>query len=303
MFILPLLIFLSVTLALAGLYLWLAPKPAHKRLRALEQPEAQSAHWRVHLVRLATPLARLSTPQGHWADSPLRLKFLQAGIRHADARFLYFGLKSALPLLLAGLAYVALRAGGLDGLTLLLYLCLAALLGAGLPNLLLHLATRQRQRVIFEAFPDATDLMLVCMEAGLGLDAALSKVAEEIRLSCGALADELHLTLLELRAGASRDQALRHLSLRTGVPEIATFALMLRQADRFGTSIGESLRVYSQELRRRRMVRAEEIAAKVPTQMLLPLVLCIFPAIILVVIGPAVIQIVRTLMPMLGGQG
>jgi tight adherence protein C len=117
------------------------------------------------------------------------------------------------------------------------------------------------------------------------------------------LADELHLTNLELRAGASREQALRHLALRTGVEEIATFALMLKQADRFGTSIGDSLRVYSDELRHKRMVRAEETAARVPTQMLLPLVLCIFPSIILVVMGPAAIQIGRQLMPMLGRGG
>lgn len=303
MFILPVLVFVSVVLALAAVYLGFRPPVAQQRLRTLEGGSVDGADWRVHLVRLATPLARLSAPQDEGSASPLRLKFLQAGIRQEDARLVYFGLKSALPLLLAGLAYLVLQASGLPDLTLLLWLCLAALVGAYLPNAVLHLATRARQRAIFEAFPDATDLMLVCMEAGLGLDAALSKVAQDIRLSCGALADELHLSLLELRAGASREQALRHLSLRTGVPEIATFALMLRQADRFGTSIGESLRVYSQELRRRRMVRAEEIAARVPTKMLLPLVLCIFPAIIGVVIGPAAIQIVRTLMPMLGGQG
>jgi tight adherence protein C len=160
---------------------------------------------------------------------------------------------------------------------------------------------RRRRREIFEHFPDATDMLLVCMEAGLGMDAAFNRVALEMKLSSADLAQELQTTNLELRAGVSRDQALRNLALRCGVEEIASFALMLKQADRFGTSMGDSLRVYSDELRHKRMVRAEELAARVPTKMLLPLVLCIFPSVILVILGPAVIQVVRTLAPMLGG--
>lgn len=303
MLILPLLIFSSVMLALLGLYLWLAPTPVQKRLQSLQAVHRPPSPWRQSLWRLAGPLARRAVPEGGGHESPLRLRFAQAGLRHEDARLVYFGAKSLLPLLLAVLTYVLLQGQDMAGLTLLLALCMAALAGSWLPNAVLHWAVRRRKREIFEHFPDATDLMLVCMEAGLGLDAALSKVAEEIRMSSASLADELHLTLLELRAGTSREQAMRGLSLRTGVEEVATFALMLKQAEKFGTSIGESLRVYSEDLRHKRMVRAEEIAARVPTKMLLPLVLCIFPSIILVVIGPAVIQIVRTLMPMLGGQG
>jgi tight adherence protein C len=115
-----------------------------------------------------------------------------------------------------------------------------------------------------------------------------------------ALAEELHLTTLEMRAGGSREKALRNLAVRTGVEETNTFATMLTQADRFGTSIGESLRVFSEDLRHKRMMRAEEIAAKVPTKMLFPLVLCIFPSIIMVILGPSIIQIARTVMPLLG---
>jgi tight adherence protein C len=217
---------------------------------------------------------------------------------------LYFGTKTLLPLLLAGLAFVALR--GLNqtsGLTLLFYVSLSALIGCYLPNLLLAWKIRMRQREIFENFPDAADLMLVCVEAGLGLDAALSKVADEIRRKSVALAEELHLTNLEMRAGATREKSLRNLALRTGVEELSTFATMLTQADKFGTSIGDSLRVFSDDLRHKRQIRAEESAAKVPTKMLFPLVLCIFPSIIMVVMGPAVIQVIRTLAPMLNGRG
>jgi tight adherence protein C len=116
-----------------------------------------------------------------------------------------------------------------------------------------------------------------------------------------ALAEELHWTNLEMRAGSTREKALRNLAARTGVDEIHTFAAMLTQADRFGTSIGESLRVFSEDLRHKRQMRAEELASKIPTKMLLPLVTCIFPAIVMVVLGPAVIRIIRMALPMVSG--
>lgn len=300
--ILPLLVFVSVTLAGAGLYLWLMPDRTQQRVQALSDQEAPST-WQETLVKVAGPLAKLSTPEGDWDTSPLRIKFMQAGIRSEDARLYYFGAKTALPLMLAGTSYVVFNQASRAPLELMLLVSVAALIGTYLPNVLLRWAVNARRREIFENFPDATDLILVCMEAGLGLDSSLARVAEEIRTSSQALAEELHLTNLEIRAGATRDQALHHLALRTGVEEISTFALMLKQADRFGTSIGESLRVYSEELRHKRMVRAEELAAKIPTKLLLPLVLCIFPSIIMVVLGPTIIRIVRQMLPMLSGQG
>jgi tight adherence protein C len=145
--------------------------------------------------------------------------------------------------------------------------------------------------------------MLVCVEAGLGLDAGLAKVTEEIKMKSNELAQELHWTNLEMRAGSTREKALRNLALRTGVEEIGTFATMLVQADRFGTSIGDSLRVFSDDLRHKRQMRAEGLAAKVPTKMLFPLVVCIFPCISMVILTPAAIQIIRTILPMLSGKG
>jgi tight adherence protein C len=260
----------------------------------------EKSHWTETIVKVSGPLAKLSTPEGDWENSPLRLRFLHAGIRNPDARLVYFAAKTLLPLLLAGLTYTALRGMSQDGgLTLLFYILAAALVGCYLPNLVIWLSIRSRQREIFESFPDAADLMLVCVEAGLGLDAGLTRVADEIRRKSVALAEELHLTNLEIRAGGTREKALRNLALRTGVEEIATFATMLTQADKFGTSIGDSLRVFSDDLRHKRQIRAEESAAKVPTKMLFPLVVCIFPAIIMVILGPAIITIVRTVLPML----
>jgi tight adherence protein C len=299
--LLPILVFVTVSLAIGGFAVWMLPTRTEQRLRAVAPSSGKSA-WTETAVKIVGPFAQLSSPTGDGETSPLRLKFLNAGIRHPDASLFYFGLKTLLPLGFAGLAFVAVRAAGADdGITTLLWLAVVALLGCYLPNIVLRMMIKGRQREIFENFPDAADLMLVCVEAGLGLDAALVKVTEEIRVKSEALAQELHWTNLEMRAGGTREKSLHNLALRTGVEEIGTFATMLTQADRFGTSIGESLRVFSDDLRHKRQVRAEELAAKVPTKMLLPLVLCIFPCISAVILTPAVIRMVRIIGPMLGG--
>ena len=296
------LVFLAVSSLLAGLYIWLVPTRTEQRLQALTG-EAGDPQWRQTAVRLAAPLARLSAPVSDWDSSPLRVQFFNAGIRHDNARLVYYAAKTVLPLALAGAVYLALTVfSQFAGQKLLLCVATAALVGIYLPNAVLWWLVSERQREIFETFPDAADLMLVCVEAGLGLDAGLARVAEEIRLKSHALADELHLTLLEMRAGGTREKSLRNLAARTGVEELGTFAIMLTQADKFGASIGESMRVFSDDLRHKRQMRAEEGAAKVPTKMLLPLVLFIFPSIIMVIMGPAAIQIIRNLLPMLGGQ-
>ncbi|WP_012746673.1 type II secretion system F family protein [Variovorax paradoxus] len=296
----PILVFVAVSLAVGGFAVWMLPTRTEQRLRAVA-PAGKSA-WIETAVKIVGPFAQLSSPTGEGETSPLRLKFLNAGVRHPDASLFYFGLKTLLPLGFAALAFVTVRAAGADdGVTTLLWLAVVALLGCYLPNIVLRMMIKSRQREIFENFPDAADLMLVCVEAGLGLDAALVKVTEEIRVKSEALAQELHWTNLEMRAGSTREKSLRNLALRTGVEEIGTFATMLTQADRFGTSIGESLRVFSEDLRHKRQVRAEELAAKVPTKMLLPLVVCIFPCISAVILTPAAIRIVRIIGPMLSG--
>jgi tight adherence protein C len=294
----PVLVFFAVTLGLAGMFLWLIPTRTEQRLQALANP-AEKATWIATAANVVGPFAKLSTPTGDWDTSPLRIRFINAGIRHRDARLVYFGAKTVLPLLFASTAWLGLRGAQFSGLTLVLWLMVSALLGCYLPNMVLAWKIRNRKREIFENFPDAADLMLVCVEAGLGLDAGLAKVADEMRMKSMALAEELHLANLEMRAGGTRETSLRNLALRTGVEEIGTFATMLTQADKFGTSIGESLRVFSDDLRHKRQSRAEEAAAKVPTKMLFPLVVCIFPSIIMVIMGPAAIQVIRTLLPMI----
>jgi tight adherence protein C len=262
------------------------------------------ADWTATVVKLARPLAKLSLPTEGWENSPLRMHFIHAGYRGNAPIALYFGTKTLLALLLPALAYlyVAIAGAHLKISMLMLVLLSAATIGYYLSNVVLSRLVFLRQREIFETFPDAADLLLVCVESGLGLDAALAKVTEEIRIKSVALAEELHMVNLELRAGSSREKALRNLALRTGVEEVNTFVTMLVQADRFGTSIGESLRVFSDELRTKRRLRAEEMAAKIPLKLLFPLVFCIFPSLLCVLLGPAFIQVYRVLLPTLAGQ-
>lgn len=296
-------IFFLVTLCSVMLLNWMVPTRSQRRFQQEFAQPAEKSDWIQTIVSLAGPLAKLSIPEGKWENSPLRIKFINAGIRSANAPILYYAAKTALPLVFAGLTYLALELAGkgLDRNTLILVLLIMATIGCYLPNFAIRRAIQKRKREIFENFPDAADLMLVCVEAGLGFDAAFVRVADEIRIQSAALTEEIHLTNLETRAGYTRERALRNLGLRTGVEEINTFASIMSQADKFGTSIGESLRIFSDDLRHKRQIRAEEQAAKLPTKMLFPLVLCIFPAISMVILGPAGVQIYRVILPMLGG--
>jgi tight adherence protein C len=157
---------------------------------------------------------------------------------------------------------------------------------------------KKRQHRIRLSLADALDLLVVSVEAGLGLDQALQRVGEELAFAHKDLSDELRLLNLELRAGKARPDALRNLADRTGVDDLSSLTAMLIQTDKFGTSVAQSLRVYSDTLRTKRRQRAEEAAAKTGVKMVFPLVFCIFPAIWVVTIGPAAIKFVQVLFPM-----
>lgn len=309
-FVYAIIVFVAVTGAAMAILLPLAPSRSQRRLEsAVADDGAQAgagafAGWGSAFRRFTTPFARLSLPAEGWESSPLRIKFANAGFRGEGPVLLFFGAKTLLALLLPALGYLFVNVLGLTlSLNVLLVMLLSlAAIGYYLPNAVLDRMVQRRQREIFENFPDAADLMLVCVESGLGLDAALARVTEEIRLKSVPLAEELHLVGLELRAGNSRENALRNLALRTGVDEVNTFVTMLVQADRFGTSIGDSLRVFSDELRTKRQQRAEEVATKIPIKLLFPLVFFIFPSMLLVMLGPAFIQIYRILLPAMAGR-
>ncbi len=268
------------------------------------RPERPPSQWVQRIVKLTGPLAKLSVPEEGWESSSVRTHFMNAGFRNPSAPGIYFAAKTVLALLFPALLYLYVSTTGstLQGNRLLAALLLVAAIGYYLPNIILRRMVFLRQREIFEAFPDALDLMTICVEAGLAMDAAIARVADEMKLNSPILSEELHLVTLELRAGASKEKALRNLALRTGVEDVDTLVAMLIQAERFGTSIGASLRVHADSLRTKRRQRAEEAAAKIALKLLFPLIFCIFPSLLLVLLGPAFIQIYRILLPAFGGR-
>lgn len=249
--------------------------------------------------RIAEPVAKMATPTDETEITRFRAKFYNAGIRTRAAPVYFFAIKAMLALGLPLMTWLVLQLGGgrIHGTLALVIVFIAAAAGYYLPNAILSRLAENRMRRIFEAFPDAIDLMVVCVEAGLSLDMSLQRAAKEMEIRSTELAEELALVGVELRIGATRERALRNLAARTGVEEIQMFVAMLLQADRFGTSVADSLRVHAEELRLRRQYRAEEAATKIPTKLLFPLMLTIFPALMLVLVGPAVIGLVREVVP------
>lgn len=298
--------------ALAAMLL-LQPDAMRKRIQEASRatageddtPSVLQDEWLQRLAQASKPLAKLAVPKEGWDGSVLRTRFMNAGWRSPAAIPVYFAAKTALAL--AFPLAVFLATGGVvseDNPRLLpIAMLAAAIAGFYLPDLVLRRRIRQRKQEIFEAFPDALDLITVCVEAGLALDAALLKVVEELRSQRGALGEELELLVLELRAGLSREKALRNLALRTDVDDVDMLVSMLVQADRFGTSIAESLRVQADTLRTRRRQRAEECAAKIAVKLLFPLIFFIFPSLMVVLLGSPALQFYRALMPFMMGQG
>jgi tight adherence protein C len=235
--------------------------------------------------------------------STMRKKLLQAGFRRVDSALIFFGFKAvfAIVFFFSVFAGKLFFLNALSSSRVVAFSVLFALGGLYLPNIWLHMKILQRRREITEGFPDALDLMVVCVESGMGLDAALSRVGEEMRLENQALHEEFKLLNLELRAGKSRSDALRNLAVRTGLDDVSSLITLLIQTDRFGTSIAQALRVHSDAMRDKRRQRAEEIAAKLPVKLVFPLVLFIFPSIFVVLVGPAAIKIIRNLFPVMGG--
>jgi len=183
------------------------------------------------------------------------------------------------------------------------FIILFALVGFYLPNLWIQIRISSRREKVQKGLPDALDLMVVCVEAGLGLDAAINRVGEEMKLSNKVLSEEFKILNLELRAGKQRRDALRDLASRTDLEDLNSLTTMLIQTEKFGTSIGQALRVHADSMRTKRYQKAEEIAQKMPVKLIFPLILFIFPSLLIVILGPAFISIMRTLMPIFGRGG
>lgn len=292
-------VFFSVATAIWALFRLLFPERlSNERLTGQEAGLQQQ--WVPRIAALMGPAARLTLPKEDWMKSRVRRRLINAGYRRDEAPIIYFGAKTVLAVLFPLLVFIAAIVRVPEQMHLLLVL--TAALGYYTPNVFLIWRVRERKREIFNAFPEALDLMVVCVESGLALDAAIAKVGDEIGQSNAALGEEFKLANLELRAGIGRESALRNLALRTGVDDIDALVAMLIQSDKFGTSVAESLRVHADGMRTKRMLRAEEAAQKLPVKLIFPVVLLIFPSLFLVLLGPSILTLVRLLGPMLAGQ-
>jgi len=231
--------------------------------------------------------------EDQWQDSRLQHKFFQAGYRSHTATSLLLGaiVISAGIGLVGGIVLALSWSDGIQLVRVMVAAGLGLVVGALVPLSCLEILTRRRQRQLLEHFPDALDLIRICLEAGLGLDAAIQRVGQEFRQVAPALFDEFYVLSLELRAGAGRAQALQNLALRTGLSEIRSWVTMIIQSEKFGTGIAEAVKIHSDQLRLGRRLNAEQRAATLSTKLLFPLIFCIFPALMLVLLGPAGITI------------
>jgi tight adherence protein C len=248
-------------------------------------------------------LQRTFEPNDEREKSALRLRLVQGGFMRPSAIVTYYlwrlGLAVALPVV--ALLAAALFVGSVSPNILLVAAIAACVAGYYLPHLFLRHRISERQRAAREGFPDTLDMLLVCVEAGLGLSAAIERVGREVGRSHPILAEQFGLVGLEMRAGTSRGDALKNLARRLGVDEVNAFVTLLVQSETLGTSIADSLRVYAQEMRTARLLRAEELANKLPVKITIPLGLGILPCLIIVIMTPVAIRIARSIFPVLGG--
>ena len=296
---LPLLAFLFGSAIVAAVALVMMPKQSviESRLQELVTGRGDDVaeEKKVRLQNVVSFLKRVGekAPRSAKELGSLRLRLVQAGYRREEALTIFFGIRVLFSLTLFGLfstsiitrPNMTLALGGLA-------------LGYLLPGMLLARIAKRRAHRIRLSLADALDLLVVSVEAGLGLDQALQRVGDELAFAHPELSEDLRLINLEMRAGKPRVDALHNLADRTGVDDVASLAGVLVQTDKFGTSVAQALRVQSEVLRTKRRQRAEEAAAKTGVKMVFPLVICIFPAIWVVTIGPAAIKFIQVLMPL-----
>ena len=302
--------FVCISLGMLGVY-WLLYRPqsaATERLRRLSGREATVQTGESAVLpedrpateiaqKIASPLNKLLPPSATEARK-LQKQLMHAGFRSADAPIIYRAIQLAamagFPLIVAGVcAFLGKPLGNA-----LVYIILAFIAGFFLPRYFLSRVTKNRQRELRWGLADALDLMVVSVEAGLGLNAAMMKVASELRDVHPPIAIEFELANLEIRVGRDRDEALRNLAERTGVEDLRSLVAMLIQTDKFGTSIAKGLRVFSDGLRTKRRQRAEQAAQKAAVKLLFPLACFLFPTLFIAILGPAALNLMDVLAKM-----
>ena len=295
-------VFIATVMLVSGMALWLfgGKDVVRRRLSEIageheKTLENEIRHEGSFDIRWTKPIAKAVLPREDWKRSRLKSRLVRAGFRQEKSMHIFLASKVILgfvvPILLAMPMLIMGKLPSLQPAGSVSLLVLAALIGYYLPDAYLERKSRERQLRFTEGFPDAMDMLVVCVEAGLGLDAAIQRVGREISLAHPELADELTLVSLELRAGKSREEALRSLGERTGVEAVQSLASLLIQAEHFGTSIATALREHAAEMRTIRLQKAKEKAAKLPVKMVFPILFFIFPALFLVILGPALVRI------------
>jgi tight adherence protein C len=289
-----------VAVFLSGYALLMTRPNLQERLKGGEQVRQRTTEWLAFLRRSERILKPLGSviPRSPEEMSRQERRLAQAGIRRRDAPVLLYGVKLALAIILF-LVCTTLSAVRANPILLIV---LPILFGALIPDMVVTRLMQNRKDRLQMALPDALDLAVICVEAGLGLDQSLVRIGQELKHVYPPLSDELNLYSLEVNAGRKRSDALRNLGLRTDLDDLKAFAAVLIQTDRFGTSVATALRVFADTMRTKRRQRAEEHAAKMNIKMIPPLVFFIFPAIFVVVLGPAIIAIIRYLLPGLSGS-
>ncbi len=292
----------AVASLVLAVYNWVVNKEIKKRITKIVRqgwtPADTSLSKKANTHKVAPViniLSKLSLPEEGWQSSIVQIKFLQAGILNKNVPHYYYAVKTlltlVLPLVLALFLYFTQPFSPLA--RIMLFVLLTAATGYYLPEISLRFITKKRTERMRKSLPDMIDLMVICTESGMGIDAAIARISREMARTNPDLAQEFYLAALEMRAGVTRIEALRNLALRSRLEDLEDLVSVLVQADKFGTSLAEALRVQSDMMRTRRTQRAEELAAKIPVKMTVPLILFIFPTLMLVLLGPAVIQLMQ----------
>jgi tight adherence protein C len=308
LFIITISTFICITLGVVGLY-WALFRPASaatERLKHMQDgTSAVAATASVTLTeesgqvadfaeRLASPLTRLVPPSAIEARK-IQKQLMQAGFRGENAPLIYRALQLVSLVAFPGAVAFACALTGRSTTDAMLFIILGFVIGFFLPRFLLARLIKGRQQRVRWGLADALDLMVVSIEAGLGLNAAMMKISEELKSVHPDISGEFELANLEIRVGRERDEALRNLAERTGVDDLRSLVAMLIQADRFGTSIARAVRVFSDSLRTKRRQRAEQAAQKAAVKLLFPLALFLFPTLFIAILGPAALNLIDTL--------
>jgi tight adherence protein C len=244
-------------------------------------------------------LGRFGSPKEEGRLSGTKMALYRAGYRGGNDQVLFFGIKTFLTIFFLVIACVLFSYfSNFTNIQIMLYTLLAAAAGFYLPALWIYFKAKGRTEQIRNGFPDLLDLLIICMGAGQGLDAALDRVGKEINTTNPILGQEFRLLNLEIRAGKSRKEALRNMADRTSVDDIFSLVALVNQSEEMGVSITQTLRIHSDSMRTKRQLRAEAIAARIPVKLAIPLILFIFPCLMVIIIGPGVISILRAFIGM-----